>query len=46
MDEAKVIGKNLKEARRAAGFTQQQVAEIMLKLCKLYKITASDLFGI
>lgn len=67
MSIAKTIGNNLKEARKAAGFTQQQVAEIMLmtqqqysrfengvfelnydqiiKLCKLYDISASDLFG-
>ncbi|MCM1437681.1 MAG: helix-turn-helix domain-containing protein [Roseburia sp.] len=68
MEVAKTIGNNLKEARKAAGYTQQQVAEIMLmtqqqysrfengifelnyeqiiKLCKLYDISASDLFGI
>lgn len=68
METAKIIGNNLKEARKAAGYTQQQVAEIMLmtqqqysrfengvfelnygqiiKLCKLYDISASDLFGI
>lgn len=68
MEEAKIVGNNLKEARKAAGYTQQQVAEIMLmtqqqysrfengvfelnygqiiKLCKLYDVSASDLFGI
>lgn len=68
MEEAKIVGNNLREARKAAGYTQQQVAEIMLmtqqqysrfengvfelnygqiiKLCKLYDISASDLFGI
>ena len=68
MEAAKIIGNNLREARKAAGYTQQQVADIMLmtqqqysrfengvfelnyeqiiKLCKLYDITASDLFGI
>lgn len=68
MEEAKIIGNNLREARKAAGYTQQQVADIMLmtqqqysrfengvfelnygqiiKLCKLYDISASDLFGI
>ena len=68
MEEAKIIGNNLKEARKAAGYTQQQVADIMLmtqqqysrfengvfelnygqiiKLCKLFDISASDLFGI
>ncbi|MDE7401101.1 MAG: helix-turn-helix domain-containing protein [Clostridia bacterium] len=68
MEDAKFIGNNLKEARKAAGYTQQQVADIMLmtqqqysrfengvfelnygqiiKLCKLFDISASDLFGI
>lgn len=68
MEEAKIVGNNLREARKAAGYTQQQVADIMLmtqqqysrfengvfelnygqiiKLCKLYDISASDLFGI
>lgn len=68
MEEAKIIGNNLREARKAAGYTQQQVADIVLmtqqqysrfengvfelnygqiiKLCKLYDISASDLFGI
>lgn len=68
MEEAKIVGNNLREARKAAGYTQQQVAEIMLmtqqqysrfengvfelnygqiiKLCKLYDVSASDLFGI
>ncbi|MDE6075175.1 MAG: helix-turn-helix domain-containing protein [Clostridia bacterium] len=68
MEDAKLIGNNLKEARKAAGYTQQQVADLMLmtqqqysrfengvfelnygqiiKLCKLFDISASDLFGI
>ncbi|MCM1546166.1 MAG: helix-turn-helix domain-containing protein [Clostridiales bacterium] len=68
MEEAKVIGNKLKDARKAAGLTQKQVAEIMLmtqqqysrfengkfelnygqviKLCKLFNISASDLFGV
>ena len=68
MEEAKRIGNNLREARKAAGFTQKQVADFMLmsqqqysrfengvyelnygqiiKLCKLYDISESDLFGI
>ena len=68
MGKAKYIVNNLKQARKAAGYTQRQVAEIMLmtqqqysrfengvfelnyeqiiKLCKLYDISVSDLFGI
>lgn len=68
MKTAKEIGNNLKEARKAAGYTQKQVAEIMLmtqqqysrfengvfelnyeqiiKLCQLFDISSSDLFGI
>lgn len=68
MEVTKQVANNLKEARKAAGYTQQQVADIMLmtqqqysrfengvfelnyaqiiKLCKLFDISASDLFGI
>lgn len=68
MEASKLVGNNLREARKAAGYTQQQVAEIMLmtqqqysrfengvfelnyeqiiKLCQLFKITASDLFDV
>ncbi|MDE7301201.1 MAG: helix-turn-helix domain-containing protein [Clostridia bacterium] len=68
MEDTKQVANNLKEARKAAGYTQQQVADIMLmtqqqysrfengvfelnyaqiiKLCKLFDISASDLFGI
>lgn len=68
MKTAKEIGSNLKEARKNAGYTQKQVAEIMLmtqqqysrfengvfelnygqiiKLCQLFDISSSDLFGV
>lgn len=62
------IGNRLKEGRKAAGYTQAQIAEIMnmtqqqysrfengvfelnyaqiIKLCKLYDISADYLFGL
>lgn len=62
------IGKRLKESRKAAGFTQKQVAEVLgmlqpayaryesgaieldyeklIKLCRLFDVSADDLLGI
>ena len=64
----KQIGERLKESRKAAGYTQAQIAEILnmtqqqysrfengkfelnysqiIKICKLYDISADYLFGI
>ena len=64
----KQIGERLKESRRAAGYTQAKIAEILnmtqqqysrfengifelnytqiVKLCKLYDISADYLFGL
>ncbi|MDE6790359.1 MAG: helix-turn-helix domain-containing protein [Clostridia bacterium] len=44
MEDAKFIGNNLKEARKAAGYTQQQVADIMLMTQQQYSRFENGVF--
>ena len=44
MGKAKYIGNNLKQARKAAGYTQRQVAEIMLMTQQQYSRFENGVF--
>lgn len=44
MDTAKIIGKNLKEARKQKGYTQKQVAEKMFMTQQQYSRFENGIF--
>ncbi len=44
MDTAKVIGKNIKEARKQKGYTQKQVAEKMFMTQQQYSRFENGIF--
>ena len=44
MDISKIVGNNIKEARKAAGYTQQQVADIMLMTQQQYSRFENGVF--
>ena len=44
MDISKIVGNNIKEARKAAGYTQQQVSDIMLMTQQQYSRFENGVF--
>lgn len=44
MELSKIVGNNIKEARKAAGYTQQQVADIMLMTQQQYSRFENGVF--